>query len=142
VTAWSKAVRSVMLRGGAEYQTQRALSLGAGPKSRDDVCHLPLQHTELVTQLCCAHLLVLLERRKVRQYPGPLRLLFCCTLFPRLDAVGMTASISSLSVRALDAPPLPLLRARFCGARRTRFCGALWRGLPRAPWAQQSPDVL
>jgi hypothetical protein len=112
-------------------------SLGAGPKSRRDVCHLPLQHTELVAQLRAAHLLVLLERRKVRRDPGQPRPLFCCTLFPRLDAVGMEASISSLSVRAHDAPPLPLSRARFCDARR-----ALWRGLPRAPWATQSPDVL
>ena len=128
-----------MQKNNIENTVAFIASLGAGPKSRRDVCHLPLQHTELVTQLCAAHLLVLLERRRD---PGPPRRLFCCTLFPRLDAVGMAASISSLSVRAHDAPPLPLSRARFCGARRARFCGALWRGLPRAPWASQRPDVL
>jgi hypothetical protein len=90
---------------------------------------------------------VLLDRCKVRRYPGPLLLLFCCSLFPSLDAVCMVALISSLSVRAHDAPPLPLSRARFCVTRFcvARFCGArraLWRGFPRAPRAPQSPDVL
>ncbi len=99
-----------MQKNNIENTVAFIASLGAGPKSRLDVCHLPLQHTELVAQLRAAHLLVLLERRKVRLYPGPLLWLSCCTLFPRLDAVCMEALISSLSVRAHDTPPLPLAR--------------------------------
>jgi hypothetical protein len=38
VTAWSKAVRDAMLKGGAEFQRQKVLNRAAGNWSKEFLC--------------------------------------------------------------------------------------------------------